>query len=263
MRETQHNPLKKHIHDRLGPILRRLIPSSLPIEGHYPSYAAALADATGYDCMAIRLQVESVVRALVSGEVAYERDGIGYREIPSNLMVRKLLEQHLRSNDIVVDFGGGLGSTFLNHADLFSSNCQKIVVEQPLFAKRGEELSNSLRKNIYFQDSLEGIEKADIVLASSVLQYIDNYTDILRRIVAVNPRLIIIDRTAFASRERWHVQRCHGYGGQATRIPIRPIQQSKLIEALGSYQLLSQWSNQFDPGRPVHRGLLFGLKGKR
>lgn len=253
--------IRQRLRRHLGPLLRRVIPSRLSLEGPYSSYAEALADATGYDSMAIALQVESVVRALANGEIAYERDGTGYQRIPAGLMLRELLASHLKSNDIVVDFGGGLGGTFLNHADLFPSGCQQIVVEQPLFVERGRELAGSLRMNVRFQDCLAGIEKADIILASSVLQYLENYADVLRAMMDLKPRLIILDRTALASRERWYVQRCLGYGDGVARIPIRPIQRTKLMDALSGYRLLEQWSNPFDPHRPVHGGLLFGLEG--
>ena len=253
-------PVRQRLRRRLARTLRLVRPSRLPLRGPYPSYAMALADATGYNSISIAAQVESAVRALVHGEIAYERDGVGFQHIPEGLIIRQLLASHLKPHDVVVDFGGGLGGTFLNHADLFPSGCHQIVVEQPLFVERGRTLSSSLALNVHFQNCLEGIEGADVILASSVLQYLGNYVDVLRAMVALRPRLIILDRTAFASKEHWYVQICPGYGEGDAQIPIRPIQRAKLLDILSGYRLQQQWTNPFDPGSPEHAGLLFELE---
>ncbi|MFM7230007.1 MAG: methyltransferase, TIGR04325 family [Cyanobacteriota bacterium] len=234
-----------------------MIPSRLALKGPYPSYAAANAEATGYDSIAITEHVQTAVRALASGEIAYERDGTGYLHRPPELKIRKVLATNLGFDDVVVDFGGGLGGTFFNHADLFSAQTTKVVVEQPAFARAGRSLAKELGTDIYFYDSLSMLNKADIIIASSVLQYLVDYYEALSQMIALQPRLIIIDRTAFARKERWYIQECVGYGEKLARIPIRPIELDRLKLFLPGYVLSGSWANSFDPGWPMHRGHLF------
>jgi putative methyltransferase (TIGR04325 family) len=231
------------------------------MEGTYSTYPEALDKATGYDSIGIALQVEATVRALLRGDIAYERDGTGYQQIPEGLMLRKLLSTYLRPGDVVVDFGGGLGGTFLNHADLFPSGCRKIVVEQPLFVERGRALAASIGLDIQFSERLDVLSRVDVVLASCVLQYLENYDPAIVSMVAMRPRAIILDRIALAGRERWHVQVCEGYGEGAARIPIRPLLRRRLVKLIPGYRVAAEWSNAFDPDIPTHRGFLFLHEG--
>jgi putative methyltransferase (TIGR04325 family) len=250
----------RRLRQRLVRLARRLVPSRLPMKGPYPSYAAARADATGYDSSAIAGQVEGTVRALARGEIGYERDGTGYPTRPPELVLRHVLAAHLNADDVVVDFGGGLGGTFLNHADLFPAETRKIVVEQACFVERGQSLARDLGLDIHFLTGLGSIPKADVIIASGVLQYLEDYTDVLSLMTGLQPRLIILDRTAFASREQWYIQECQGYGDGVARIPIRPIQIEKLKASLSEYHPCQTWTNPFDPDWPIHQGLLLKRK---
>ncbi|WP_216901697.1 methyltransferase, TIGR04325 family [Synechococcus sp. CCY 9618] len=237
--------------------LRRLLRGRMPLDGPYTSYREASKNASGYASTSIVAMVESAAQAVLRGECGYARDGTVFAQPPADLAICRLLADHLHPGDVIVDFGGGLGGTFINHADLFPPGCRRIVVEQPVFVKRGTDFSTENQLDIRFMGDLTEVPEVDIVLASGVLQYLEDYAPVIKSFNSLSPRIILLDRTALATRERWYVQRCAGYGGGDARIPLRPLNLARIQSLLPDYTLSEQWSNSFDAVTPRHRGLLF------
>ena len=102
----------------------------------------------------------------------------------------------------VLDFGGSLGSTYFQNKYFLDSIPQVnwCIVEQPDFVRTGTELFADER--LHFFDSIESCISAydiNLVLLSSVLQYLEKPYELIENIISKHPEFIIIDRTPFVN----------------------------------------------------------------
>ena len=251
--------LFKRVVKRIIKFILPLSKSQLCLTGPYPNYQVALANSSGYDSPLILAKVKRAVVEVLEGKAAYERDGTGFPFLPHGLMLRELLVKYLSPTSRVVDFGGGIGGTFINHRDLVSVGQHWTVIEQPSFVKAGKEFAQAYEIPIEFCSTLTEISwPVDIIILSSVLQYLPKPYIILDQVLELNPQLIIIDRTAFIDmgNELWWAQDEPTYYGAPISYPICPLLQEKLLTALHGYEIVDRWLNPFDPQQPAHRGLL-------
>lgn len=228
--------------------------------GPYDSYEEAAQRSSGYESKVILDKVYKAVVDVLEGNFAYERDGTAFAMRPSIDNLRRLLSAFLKENDVVVDFGGGFGGSFINNRDLFRDSNSYIVVEQSNFVEAGRELSKKYGLPIQIIDNLCYLPvKPDIIILSSVLQYIPNAEQVLRKVAELMPRLIIVDRTAFApnnSSPKWWMQVEPAYYQVPISYPNRPLPLEVILNLLSQYSVLERWTNSFDPESPPHGGFL-------
>jgi putative methyltransferase (TIGR04325 family) len=111
----------------------------------------------------------------------------------------------------VLDFGGSLGSTYYQNK-LFLDSLKDVnwcIVEQKGFVKIGME--EFATKDLHFfnniEDCLESFD-VDVILLSSVLQYLEDPFAMIEKIKSLRIKNIIIDRTPFVSgRDRITIQK--------------------------------------------------------
>lgn len=256
-------PVLKAIGSRLKNKLRQVVKtnySELSLIGPYDSYEEATQRSSGYESKVILDKVYNAVVDVLEGNFAYERDGTAFAMHPSIDNLRRFLSTSLKENDVVVDFGGGFGGSFINNRDLFRDSNSYTVVEQSNFVGAGRELSKKYGLPIQFIDNLCHLPvKPDIIILSSVLQYIPNAEQVLRKVAELMPRLIIVDRTAFApnnSSPKWWIQDEPVYYQVPISYPNRPLPLEATLSLLSQYSVLERWSNSFDPESPPHGGFL-------
>jgi putative methyltransferase (TIGR04325 family) len=183
---------------------RRLLGALQPLRGRFPNWEAACRESTGYDQPVIleRLikSTEDVVRS--EGRL-HERDGVVFTEpvTPFPLLAFLLLAAGRTDGRFtVLDFGGGLGSTyrqcqpFLGHLSHLRWN----IVEQENVVAAGNQrfATDTLRFHASI-DEAASERSPDVVIFSSVLQYLDDPYGALASAVACNPSMIVIDRNPF------------------------------------------------------------------
>lgn len=158
-------------------------------------------DPTDWATVADRVVV--AMAAARRGEAAFERDGVAVLEPDARWPVLALLlRQAARDGGRlhVVDFGGSLGSFYWQHAQHLSGlDLRWAVVEQPVFVERARHESLS---PVTMHESIEEAAEAtepSVVLLSSVLQYLADPHDILRRCSRTGARCIVVDRTTMTS----------------------------------------------------------------
>ena len=236
------------------------ITSGLALVGPYDSYQDASEHSSGYGSKVILDKVYKAVVDVLEGNSAYERDGTSFAIRPSIDHLRRLLMTYLKEDDVVVDFGGGLGGAFVNNRDLFSHLNRYIVVEQSNFIEAGLDLCQNYDLMIQFADTLAQLtSKPDIIILSSVLQYIPNAEKVLEEVAELHPRVIIIDRTAFAldnASQKWWIQNEPAYYEIPLSYPNRPLFVDNILYSLREYSVVEKWKNPFDPEYPPHGGLL-------
>jgi putative methyltransferase (TIGR04325 family) len=103
----------------------------------------------------------------------------------------------------ILDFGGSLGSSYFQNIR-FLNSIKKLnwcIVEQPAYVETGLLYFEDERLH-FFKNINECYEKynIDVVLLSSVLQYLEYPYNYLNELVEKKPKYIIIDRTPFVKK---------------------------------------------------------------
>ncbi|WP_320664923.1 methyltransferase, TIGR04325 family [Prochlorococcus sp. MIT 1223] len=232
----------------------------LSLIGPYSSYQDALKNSVGYDHPKIIKKVRESTIKLLEGSAIYERDGTSFFRRPEKLKIRSILKKYVLKNFLIIDYGGGLGSNYINNRDILDSSISYSIIEQSNFAKEGKEISNKYNLPIKFFNSLDQIkERPNIMIFSSVLTYLESLEDIFEYINKIKPEYVIIDRTAFtnSNKLRWWVQNEPFYYETPVSYPIRPINENQLFLSLKGYNKISEWVNSFDAKQPLHKGILY------
>ena len=195
-------------------LLRAVLPASLHatltrhrrlrFSGPYRTWSDARAASTGYDEPAILARMTAATRTVAAGRAAYERDTVLFPEPAADplLLAELTALAPLRPAGLrVLDFGGALGSTWFQHHPFLASLPPVAwhIVEQPEIAARGRaEFSGP---HLTFHDSLDSALAAgppDLVLVSSVLQYLPDPWPLLARLATLPARAWLITRTPFS-----------------------------------------------------------------
>lgn len=175
----------------------------LCLSGTYSSWSAAQADSTGYDAGVILERTCAALLKVKRGEAVYERDSVLFDEVQYAwpLLAGLLWSAAKRGGRVeVMDFGGSLGSTwFQNRA--FLSGLEAVgwnVVEQPATVEVGQR--EFADETLRFYPSVAAClaeHRPDVIILSSVLQYLEHPYDLLDELARLTDADLIIDRTPF------------------------------------------------------------------
>lgn len=172
--------------------------------GRYSSWSEAERNSTGYGNPLIAKKVAKAVAAVIANEVAYERDSITFHEPEYSWPVATALlwvASNKKSKLEVLDFGGGLGTSYFQNRALlaFVDQLNWHVVEQPSLVQEGRKLFQDglLRFYTNIEECLSAA-KLDIAILSSSLQYIAKPYDVLEKIRNADIDLVVFDRTLFS-----------------------------------------------------------------
>lgn len=173
--------------------------------GFYSSWEEAKKQTKGYEDKLIFEKVKKAALAVKSGKALFERDSVlFYEKIYDWPLLAILLKIAYENNDKLnlVDYGGSLGSTFFQHRR-FLSNLDEIrwnIIEQKHFVNYGKKHLSTKQLKFYFD--LSGCLKNNkplALLASGVLEYLENPFEVIKKIISFNIPNIIIDLTPFIS----------------------------------------------------------------
>jgi len=168
--------------------------------GNYNTWAAAQAQCSGYDQANILVKVRDAALAVKEGRAVYERDSVLFDRFECSWPVFGLLMKaayESAPNLSVVDFGGSLGSSYYNVRSLLPQglNCRWNVIEQPSFVEVGQQIFQDEQLKFYLNLADLPSRDVDVLLLSSVLPYLEDPMAELRRLIQLNARYLIIDRT--------------------------------------------------------------------
>jgi putative methyltransferase (TIGR04325 family) len=223
----------------------RLRSNSIRYEGPFETWETASAKSTGYEDEDILAQVLEATLKVKRGEAAFERDSVLFDEIDYPWPVTAgLMWAAARSTGKlnVLDFGGSLGSSFFQHARLLTAlpDVRWNVVEQPHFARAGRaELQD---ERLRFHDSIgQCLDEfqPNVVLISSVLQYLTDPTPLIAELRTVGAPVIIVDKTVVntSPHDRIYVQQVPASVYRAS-YPCRSLSESALVAGFGpTYRL--------------------------
>lgn len=237
------------VRDLLPPIIFRHIKIFFKkkyLRGSFESWTEASNHSIGYDSNAILTKVlNATLNAIKVG--GYERDGVNFplKEYSWPIVCGVLLGAIGRSGGTqVLDFGGALGGLYLQHRKIFGSipNLRWSIVEQPHFIDAAKK--NIHVHNLDFHYSIYDYllnSKPNIVIFSSVLQYLENLDEILDEVAKSGAEYLVIDRTPFQSQDNHTIKVQHvSKSIYNASYPIRIFSKQALLTSLeGSWSLLA------------------------
>jgi len=175
-------------------------------QGNYSSWQEAQNDSTGYDSDKILQTVKNSLLKVKNGEAVYERDSVIFDEIQYSWpLLAGLMFCGAKSGGVlkVCDFGGSLGSTYYQNKKFLDKldDVSWSVVEQSHFVDVGKkDFENDRLKFYHTVGECVKKEDANILVLSSVLQYIEKSYDLLDDCLKNNFDYILIDRTSFSKK---------------------------------------------------------------
>jgi putative methyltransferase (TIGR04325 family) len=148
----------------------------------------------------------------------------------------------------VLDFGGALGSHYFQNKEFLSPIEIKkwTIVEQEHYVKTGKEkIADGI---LNFADSIDEIENANALIASSVIQYLRNPYEWLKKIVDKEIPYLVFDRTAFSleRRDRLTLQKVPPEIYEAS-YPAWFLDEQKFLSVVSQeYNVLAEFSDPID-----------------
>ncbi len=248
--------LKALARDWLPPILVRWIRQvrggGIRFEGDFATWEEASASCTGYDAKDILAKVLDATLKVKCGEAAYERDSVLFNEIEYAWPILAGLMWAAARNSgrlNVLDFGGSLGSSYFQNLKFLLTlpEVKWNVVEQAHYVEAGRNhiQNDQLR---FYKTIVECLSEnhPNLILLSSVLQYLPDPSSTLLDLKSVGSDAIILDRTIVnhSFTDRIYVQYVPASIYSAS-YPCRSLSESVLYEALGEkYRALCDFPSQ-------------------
>ncbi len=199
------NQFKLFVRDWLPPAfvnwMQRLRGKAMRYDGALLSWEIARTRSLGYDNQKILKKVLASTLCVVRGEAVYERDSVCFHSQDYEwFVVAGLLSATLRNEGTlnVLDFGGALGSTFFQHRKVLGqiSRLRWNVVEQAHYVQAGQtQFQNG---QLFFFESIANClatTQPNVVILSSVLQYLEDYASLLEEIAKCGATTLIVNRT--------------------------------------------------------------------
>ena len=263
--------MKKIIKDFLPPIflkaIKSVILSKYGFFGDYTSWQEAKKDCTGYDDAKIFEKVKTAILRVKSGEAVYERDSVLFDKIQySWSALACLMYVAARNGGVlsVLDFGGSLGSSYFQNRKFFDGlDVKWSVVEQPHFVEFGKkEMEDSNLKFYYTIEECLKERSSNVVLLSSVLQYLEKPYLMLEKITGFKIPFILIDRTPFSknNHESIKIQKVPPYIYEAN-YPCWFFAETVVIKKMmgSGYNLLEVFISEIDNeiNGAIFKGLFF------
>ncbi len=200
--------LKSLVKDWLPPAmvraLRNLHGGGVRFKGNYATWQEAAAQCTGYAAAPILEKVLEATLKVKRGEAAYERDSVLLEKIEYSWpLLAGIMWAAARNNGRlnVLDFGGALGSTYFQNRVLLRTlpEVSWNVVEQAHYVEAGQANIHSVE--LKFHKSIDDCltkNQPNVILLSSVLQYLESPYEILTKLAHAGADCMIIDRTPFS-----------------------------------------------------------------
>ncbi|MCF0055933.1 methyltransferase, TIGR04325 family [Dyadobacter sp. CY356] len=171
--------------------------------GNYENWEDLTAMSGGYQAQTILNITKNSLLKVKNGEAVYERDSVLFdKKLYPYSIISALLYAAVECDGSlnVLDFGGSLGSTYYQVRDLIPASVKLhwSVVEQKEYVACGQDLfEDEILKFHYTIAESMSSKKADVLILSSVVQYLEKPHDFLNEIMGYGFKYIILDRTSF------------------------------------------------------------------
>jgi putative methyltransferase (TIGR04325 family) len=178
---------------------------AIRFEGDFKSWEEATINCTGYDSSHILAKVLEATLIVKRGEVAFERDSVLFSQIKYDWSILAgLMWVAARSGGRlnILDFGGALGSTYFQNRKFLDTltEVRWNIIEQEHYVNAGRaKIQNG---QLHFYNKIEEClseNQPNIVLLSSVLQYLKSPIEVINKLSDIGAALLMINRTPFSN----------------------------------------------------------------
>ena len=221
---------------------------------NYSSWELAEQMSEGYRSDNIIEKVRKSAKLVFNGEATYERDSVIFDRIEySYPLLASLLFVAANSKSFkVIDFGGGLGTTYQQNRKFISkikNVCEWKIVEQERFVAIGK--SEFTNKILSFYNTIEQASKdgVDVILFAGSICYVKNSYDFMTKAKIIKAPYIIFDRTPITNemKDTFAVQEVHR-SIYKTSFPIRNFNYNNIIKFfVDEYELIEEWICDLQP----------------
>lgn len=169
--------------------------------GNYSSWEDARQHSTGYDIPQILEKTRVALLKVKRGEAIYERDSVLFERKEHFYPLLACLLFAGRESDgriSILDFGGSLGTSYYQCREFLPGLQEWSIVEQKPYIDCGKlEFEDEILKFYYSIKDCVGKRKPNVLLASSVFQYLEHPYEVLKSILDYEFEYFIVDRTPF------------------------------------------------------------------
>lgn len=172
--------------------------------GDYKTWEEAENVSTGYDAIEIIQKVRESTLKVKSGTAIYERDSVIFDEIQYSypILAGLMFANAIHGGALkVLDFGGSLGTTYFQNKKFLDKlqDHSWSIVEQKHFVDVGKADFEDKKLKFYYDiESCIKQESPNVLLLSSVLEYIKKPYELLDKLLKNNFETVLIDRTSFS-----------------------------------------------------------------
>jgi putative methyltransferase (TIGR04325 family) len=227
-------------------LLKRLLRKNFFIS--YSSWEEAEQMSKGYDSDIIIQKVKKAAKLVFNGDAIYERDSVIFDRIEySYPLLASLMFVATNSKSLkVIDFGGGLGTTYQQNRKFISkikNVCEWRIVEQEKFVAIGKkEFTNKI---LSFYNTIEEANKdgVDVVLFAGSISCVKNPYDFMAKAKIIKAPYIIFDRTPITNemKDTFAVQ-VVPRSIYKTSFPIRNFNYNNIVNFfIEEYELIEEW----------------------
>jgi putative methyltransferase (TIGR04325 family) len=235
-------------------IIQQFFKRDIKFVGNYKDWSGAVHNSLGYSSKIIFLKSKESFLKVLNGEAKYERDSVLFYSDSINYPLMTILSkiQNKKKSCLnILDFGGSFGSTYFQNKKILNNKkkFQWSIIEQSKIVNFC--LKKKLNSNLKFYNSIKDYSRnnvVDLVLVSSVLQYIETPFILLDQLIALKADYLLVLKTPVHQKsDQIKVQRVPDYIYKAS-YPIRIFNKSRLLNyfKINNYQLIkNNFTNEF------------------
>jgi len=249
-------------------LINKFFKRDIRFVGNYSSWKEATHNSLGYDNKQIFLKSRNSFLKVISKEAKYERDSVLFYSEAVNYPLIDILNKIQKKNKTclnILDFGGSFGSTyFQNYSILKNKNkFNWSIVEQEKIVKYVKKFE--LEDNLSFYLSIKNYMakyKPDIVLFSSVVQYLEHPYKIIHYLLKKKIKNIFFLKTPFTNNKdliKVQIVPKHIYDAS---YPIRIFNEHNFLKLFreSNYKITPHFIPDEKIGAIVFKNFIFKLK---
>lgn len=243
--------IKTLVKDWLPPVvtstIRRIQNDDVSFDGDYTSWEDAATQSVGYDAEVILNKVLDATLKVKRGEAAFERDSVTFDDVQYSWLITTGLMWAAAQDGgklDVLDFGGALGSSYFQNR-VFLSGLRSLhwsVVEQGHYVAAGRNYIQDETLKFYSTiDDCLSQNSPNVILLSSVIQYLPEIDDLIVQINNSAVNIVIIDRTPFNNGvdDKICVQNVPKRIYQAS-YPMRVFSMNRLLDRFNNWTIVAE-----------------------
>lgn len=185
-------------------LIKKFVRRKIYYKGPYKNWAIAKDNSVGYDSKEILQKVTKSALYVKNTKKGYERDSVISYQIDIDEYLLKIFQNYSdkKNKSInILDFGGSLGSLYFKYKDKIKNKFNWSIIEQKNFVIEGKK--NFQNNELNFFNNIEeykNIFLPNIIIASSSLQYLERYQELLKDMLNLKPDYIVVLKTPFSEK---------------------------------------------------------------